>query len=189
MNELFLRVLSMSVTASYVILFVLAARLLLKKAPKGYSYALWSVAMFRLCCPFSFESVWSLLPVGGQAVSPDILHANQPQIASGIVAIDRAVNGVLPAATPNSTVNPMRIYVTVGAVVWALIAVGMVLYGLPSAARLARRLKSATRLDDNQHETASFKTLFVFGFPAGFPTPKRATSCGTSRPTLRDLTI
>ena len=60
MNDLFLRVLNMSVTGCYVILAVLAARFLLRKAPKKYSYALWAAAGFRLVCPVSFRSVLSL---------------------------------------------------------------------------------------------------------------------------------
>ena len=60
MADLLLTVLDMSITASYVILAILIMRLLLKKAPKKYSYALWAVAGFRLVCPVSFPSVLSL---------------------------------------------------------------------------------------------------------------------------------
>jgi len=62
MSKLFLTVLNMSLTASYVILFVIIVRLLLKKAPKFISYALWGVVEFRLIIPFSFESMFSLMP-------------------------------------------------------------------------------------------------------------------------------
>ena len=62
MENLFLIVLKMSVTSSYVILFVLLARLLLKKCPKKFSYILWIVVLFRLLCPISFESKLSLIP-------------------------------------------------------------------------------------------------------------------------------
>lgn len=60
----FLTVLGMSVVASIVILAVIFVRLPLKKAPKVFSYALWVVVLFRLLCPFSFESVLSLIPEG-----------------------------------------------------------------------------------------------------------------------------
>ena len=62
MSELFLSVLNMSFTASYVILLVILIRMLLKKAPKVISYALWGVVAFRLIIPFSFESMFSLMP-------------------------------------------------------------------------------------------------------------------------------
>ena len=62
MSILFISVLNMSITASYVILFVIVIRLMLKKAPKVISYALWSVVAFRLLVPFSFKSAFSLMP-------------------------------------------------------------------------------------------------------------------------------
>ena len=61
LQKLFVDVINMSLTASYVILFVLAARLILKRAPKIFSYSLWIVVLFRLICPFSFSSAFSLL--------------------------------------------------------------------------------------------------------------------------------
>ena len=66
LQELFLSVLNMSINASYVILFVVMARLFLKKTPKIFSYTLWSVVLFRLVCPFSFSSAFSFL----KAVTP-----------------------------------------------------------------------------------------------------------------------
>lgn len=62
METLFLKVLSMSATAAVVILVVLLARLLLRKAPKVFSYALWAVVLFRLLCPFAIQNPWSLTP-------------------------------------------------------------------------------------------------------------------------------
>ena len=51
MKDLFSQVLNMSLTASVMIVLVILARLALKRAPKIYSYALWSVVLFRLRCP------------------------------------------------------------------------------------------------------------------------------------------
>lgn len=52
MTDLFEAVLNMSITGTVVIFVVVLVRLLLKKAPKKYSYALWGLVGFRLCCPF-----------------------------------------------------------------------------------------------------------------------------------------
>ena len=57
------KLLNMSLTGSFIVLFVLLARLLLRKAPKIYSYALWAVVLFRLLCPVSFSAPVSLLGV------------------------------------------------------------------------------------------------------------------------------
>ena len=61
MDKLFSAVLNMSVTGSLVILPVLLVRLLLKRFPKIFSYALWSVVLFRLLCPLSFSAPVSFL--------------------------------------------------------------------------------------------------------------------------------
>lgn len=60
MEMLFLKILNMSLTASYVIIAVLLIRLLLKRAPKKYSYLLWAIVLFRLVCPVSISSELSL---------------------------------------------------------------------------------------------------------------------------------
>ena len=85
----------MSITASYVILFVIVVRLLLKKAPKIFSYALWSVVFFRLICPFSFESIFSLIRINPQTVPHTIINAQAPQIQSGVAVIDQIANKTL----------------------------------------------------------------------------------------------
>lgn len=69
MEVLFSQVLNMSLTASVVILCVMAARLLLKKAPKIFSYALWAVVLFRLLCPVSLTAPVSVLEVTSPQVT------------------------------------------------------------------------------------------------------------------------
>ena len=79
MRTLFSTVLNMSLTASFVIIAVLAVRFLLRKAPRRFSYALWAVVLFRLLCPIALESPLSLLPT------------SQP-----LVAVEQAFDGSLP---------------------------------------------------------------------------------------------
>lgn len=74
MESIFLGVLNMSITASAAILLVLIARLALRRVPRAYSYALWSVVLFRLLCPFSFSSVLSLLPVNARPIQIGRAH-------------------------------------------------------------------------------------------------------------------
>ncbi len=59
----FAAVLNMSIAAAVITLAVLLARLLLHRAPKAFSYALWAVVLFRLLCPVSVGSAVSLLGV------------------------------------------------------------------------------------------------------------------------------
>lgn len=62
MTSLFLKLVNMSITASWLVLAVLLLRLLLRKAPKAIHCALWAMVAVRLICPFSPESFLSLLP-------------------------------------------------------------------------------------------------------------------------------
>ena len=66
MNELFLKIINMSISASWLILAVLILRLVLKKAPKWVNVLLWGIVAVRLICPLSFESALSLSQVQKQ---------------------------------------------------------------------------------------------------------------------------
>ena len=68
MRNLFSQVLNMSMTGSIVILLVMLARLMLKRSPKIFSYALWLVVLFRLLCPVAFTAPVSVL----NALEPEI---------------------------------------------------------------------------------------------------------------------
>jgi len=134
MDKLFLTVLNMSLTGAFVIAAVILARLPLKKAPKVISYCLWMVAGFRLVFPFSIEGAFSLIPFKAQPIPLDIAAQAVPRIDSGIPYINNAVSGVLPAAAPSASVNPLRIWTSVGAYVWLMVVAAMLLYGTVSYA-------------------------------------------------------
>jgi beta-lactamase regulating signal transducer with metallopeptidase domain len=59
LQDLFVTNVNMSITASYVAIGVILVRLLLKRVPKVFSYVLWLPVLFRLVCPFSFDSAFS----------------------------------------------------------------------------------------------------------------------------------
>ncbi len=67
LSMVFVVVLNMSITASVMIVFVLLARLCLKRVPRSFSYALWAVVLFRLLCPASFASPVAVLSLFGDA--------------------------------------------------------------------------------------------------------------------------
>ena len=73
MSNLFSQVLNMSMTGSVVILLVMLARLILKRAQKIFSYALWSVVLFRLLCPVAFTASVSVL----NALEPEVQEASE----------------------------------------------------------------------------------------------------------------
>lgn len=56
MSEAFLKIVNMSISAGWLVLAVLALRLILKKAPKWVNVLLWGIVAVRLLCPISIES-------------------------------------------------------------------------------------------------------------------------------------
>ncbi len=163
MSELFLAILNMSITASYVIIFVILIRLAIQKAPKVISYALWAVVAFRLVIPFSFESVFSLLPQTATPIPHDIIYQQKPQISSGILSVDTMVNEVLPSPVIVGSVNPMHIYIEIGAYIWVIGIIALLAYSLISIFRLKKLLKNAQLMEQNIYEADNLKTPFVLG--------------------------
>ena len=166
LDAIFLQVLNMSFTASFVILFVLIARLLLKRAPKAFSYSLWGVVLFRLICPFSFESILSLLPVNAKPIPEAIVYAATPEVDTGLSALNRAVNSVLPAATPHASANPMQITVFLGRTLWLLGIAILFCYSVVSLFRLKKRLKGSVHERENIYLSDALGAPFVLGFIA-----------------------
>ena len=165
MDAIFLRVLNMTLTASYVILFVLAARLLLKRAPKIFSYALWSVVLFRLICSFSFESLFSFLFINANPIPGDIMYAEVPQINTGISLVDHAVNPVLSTQTAiqGASVNPMQIWVFAGRSIWLAGIAILLIYSVIALLRLRADLVGSVKWRDNIYLADHISSPFVMG--------------------------
>lgn len=163
MTDGFLTILNMSLTAGYVILFILLIRLPLKKAPKVISYALWSVAAFRLICPFSFRSILSLIPMNTSPIPQNIMYQQTPQINSGITAVDSFVNRFLPSPIAGASANPLQTCTQIGAYIWLLGIAVMLVYSVVSVLILKSSLKNARLLEGNLYEADNLKTPFVLG--------------------------
>ncbi|MBQ8647018.1 MAG: hypothetical protein IJ484_02615, partial [Oscillospiraceae bacterium] len=163
LTQMFIRVLNLSLMGAFVILAVLAARLALRKAPRRYSLWLWAVVFFRLACPFTLESALALLPVRADPIPQTIEYQMQPTIYTGVAAVDGAVNSVLPAATPWSSVNPLQVWLILGAYLWALVLAVLLVWSGASALRLALRLRGAAEAEPGVYEAEGLQTPFVFG--------------------------
>ena len=165
MTNVFLKVLNMSISAGYVVLAVLLLRLVLKKAPKWIAVALWGIVAVRLICPFSFESVLSLIP-SAEVVSPDIMLDRNPQINSGIPIVNQVINPVISesfAPDPMTGANPLQLWIPTLAAIWILGMVAMLVYTVVSYARVKRRIGTAVRLRDNIYQSESVVSPFVLG--------------------------
>ncbi len=120
MNAVFLKILNMSITASWLILAVIIVRPLLKKAPKWTVCLLWGFVAIRLICPFSFESVLSLIP-SSETIPSNIALQHEPAINSGITIVNETVNPIIAESfTPavGNSVNPLQIVIPILTVIW-----------------------------------------------------------------------
>lgn len=165
MEAVFLSLVNRSITAGWLVLAVLALRLLLRRAPKSILCAMWGLVALRLLCPVSIESPLSLIPAA-KTLPETALTAAQPEIYSGVAVIDRVVNPVLAnalAAAPGESVNPAQVLAGVLPWIWLLGMVGMLGYALFTTLRLRRRVSTAVRLEQGVKQSEYVKTPFVLG--------------------------
>ena len=164
MDALFLTILNMSITAGWIILAIMLLRILLKAAPKWIRCALWVLAAIRLICPRLPECRISLIP-SADTITPNIIYSLTPAVNSGVTLIDRTVNPVISAFTPSpgDSVNPLQIWTRIGAVLWIVGIVCMLLYALVSYLRLYLRIRESAPLRDNIRLCDRVDSTFILG--------------------------
>lgn len=177
MTGFILTLLKMSLTASVVIIFVLILRLLIKKAPKIFSYLLWGIVFFRLICPFAIESPLSFLrfPETGGFIAPSetVEFApnnniiNTPSNSNQNITEDNnTTNEQTSDSTPSAdkTTKPSVLMLSIAAF-WAVGAAAMLIYGGKSLYSLKKRLASARVENPNEriYSADSLETAFVLG--------------------------
>lgn len=183
MDQLLEHLMKMTITGSYCIVIVILMRLLLRRVPKIYSYALWSIVLFRLICPFSFESAISLIPAEAQQISvkltasqaaagavlPDSRSAQVLQIPEEsqgaaslqpVNAVSQSVTATAQSADSPASGNP---WAQTALYIW-LTGIGiMLVHSLTATIRLRRRLENARLISGNIYETRRISTPFVSG--------------------------
>ena len=165
MNELFLKIINMSISASWLVLAVLILRFVLKKAPKWINVLLWGIVAIRLICPFSFESTLSLIP-SAETIPLNIGMDTTPTINSGISAINNAVNPIISQSnTPmaGASVNLLQITIGIYEYIWIFGMIALALYTAISYWRLHRKVDTAVRYKDNIFQSENVSSPFVFG--------------------------
>ena len=166
MAAVFLKLLNLSISASWLVLAVLVLRLISKRSPKWMNVLLWGIVALRLMLPFSIESALSLIP-SAETVSPAVVQFDPaPTITSGVNIIDNAVNPSLSehfAAAPTMSVNPLYVWTYLAGWVW-LIGLGvMLLYALVSYLRLRRRVSVSLCVRENIYLCDAISSPFILG--------------------------
>ena len=166
MAAVFLKLLNLSISASWLVLAVLVLRLVSKRSPKWMNVLLWGIVALRLVLPFSIESALSLIP-SAETVSPvAVQSAPAPTITSGVSVIDNAVNPSLSehfAAVPTASVNPLYVWTEIAGWVWLIGLGAMLLYALASYLRLRRRVSVSLPIQDNIYLCDAISSPFILG--------------------------
>ncbi len=187
-EQVFIKVLNMSLTGSFVILAVLVMRLFLQRVPRIFSYCLWGVVLFRLLCPVSFTAGFSLLGVLEQSVPSQGWMAYIPEelaLAGGQTELQEDAGGTLLAEGTDNREgidmgkdglaatsiwekiflpgNGTNVVLWAGFRIWLLGICGMAGYSLLALAELKRKLRGARREGREFYVTKEVSTPFVMG--------------------------
>jgi beta-lactamase regulating signal transducer with metallopeptidase domain len=172
--ELFSTILDMSITASLVIIGVVLVRMCLRKAPKVFSYALWTVVLFRLLCPLSFTSAFSFLGLlqinslnnaGVWELMPNAINtAPASTVPAGLDNLEQVLNPSLPSSAAIASANPMPTAIELLSIIWLLGVVALLAYSVVSYIKVRKKLFPATLLKGNIYQSDQIGTAFVCGF-------------------------
>ena len=166
MAAVFLKLLNLSISASWLVLAVLVLRLVSKRSPKWVNVLLWGIVALRLVLPFSIESALSLIP-SAETVSPAAVQFDPaPTITSGVSVIDNAVNPSLSehfSAVPTASVNPLYVWTEIAGWVWLIGLGAMLLYALVSYLRLRRRVSVSLPVQDHIYLCDAISSPFILG--------------------------
>ncbi len=165
MTELFLHIVNISISASWLVLAVLLARLVLKRAPKWAHVLLWGIVGVRLIFPFSLESALSLIP-SAETISPTILTDATPKVYTGFPTLNQSINPVLTQAATSTTdaaPNLLEIWLPVLAVLWFFGVAALLAWSAVSYLRLRRQVDTAVQLEDNLYQSEAVLSPFVLG--------------------------
>ena len=165
MSELFLKIVNMSISASWVVIAVLTLRFCLKKAPKWVNVLLWGIVAVRMVFPFSIESVLSLIP-SAETISPTIMMEQSPSVQTGVPALNHVINPVISSSftpAPGASANPLQIWIPVLAGIWLFGIAALFLYSAVSYWRLRRKVCEAVILRGNIYQSEKVCSPFVLG--------------------------
>ena len=165
MEAVFLKLLNMSITASWLVFAVFLLRILFRKAPKFVSMLLWALVGIRLVCPFSLKSILSVIP-NPEPLPSEILTAEHPVIQSGISAVNETMNPVLSetfAPSAETGASPLGSLAFIASVLWLCGIVVLLLYTAVSYRRIHKSVREAALYQGNVWLCDRIDTPFIFG--------------------------
>lgn len=165
MDDIFLKLVNLSISASWLILAVLVLRFVLKKAPKWVMPLLWGVVALRLVCLFSIESALSLIP-SAETIPSEIVTETREPVLYEQATLDIVTNPTLPSAAEvpvGVSRQQAQVDFNIYSVLWLAGMAALLVHALVSAGKLKRKLATAILLRDNIYESEFVDSPFVFG--------------------------
>lgn len=165
MDDVFLKLVNLSISASWLILAVLVLRVVLKKAPKWVMPLLWGVVALRLVCLFSIESALSLIP-SAETIPSEIVTETREPVLYEQATLDIVTNPTLPSAAEvpvGVSRQQAQVDFNIYSVLWFAGMAALLVHALVSAGKLKRKLATAILLRDNIYESEFVDSPFVFG--------------------------
>ena len=165
MDDVFLKLVNLSISASWLILAVLVLRVVLKKAPKWVMPLLWGVVALRLVCPFSIESALSLIP-SAETIPSEIVTETREPVLYEQATLDIVTNPTLPSAAEvpvGVSRQQAQVDFNIYSVLWLAGMAALLVHALVSAGKLKKKLATAILLRDNVYESEFVDSPFVFG--------------------------
>ncbi len=165
MDDIFLKLVNLSISASWLILAVLVLRVVLKKAPKWVMPLLWGVVALRLVCLFSIESALSLIP-SAETIPSEIVTETREPVLYEQATLDIVTNPTLPSAAEvpvGVSRQQAQVDFNIYSVLWLAGMAALLVHALVSAGKLKRKLATAILLRDNIYESEFVDSPFVFG--------------------------
>ena len=163
--DLFLKILNMSFSATWLIFALIFVRFLLKKSPKYISAALWGLVAFRLIFPWSIKSVVSLIP-SAKPIPEDIAYSPSPSVNSGFETVDNVINPIISqniAPQTGESVNPVQILLFICLIIWLIGIVAIVIFSLVSYINLSKKLKESVELSEGIYRCDGIDMPFIIG--------------------------
>ncbi|MBE6634851.1 MAG: hypothetical protein E7617_01445 [Ruminococcaceae bacterium] len=165
MEELFIRAINVSITASFLVLAIICYRFLIKSSPKWIAVLLWGFVALRLLVPFSIESSLSVIP-SESTIPPTITADRFPALDTGIPPLNEVINPAISSSItshPEYSANPFQILISVLGWVWISGMACMLALMTASLIYLRVRTRIALEGEGGIYLCDYVKTPFILG--------------------------
>lgn len=170
LGEIFNQILNMSITGGYIIIAVIIARLIIRKAPKKFPYLLWSAVAFRLAVPISFQSFFSLLSI--IPFNKTTLKSEENGTLNYLPAVTDAASyyntealteRAIQNTAGNTEISVINRFADIFPNIWLSIMIAIILYGAVSYIILKIKMQNAILKEKNIYESDRASSPFILG--------------------------